>query len=97
MTFFAIVEERDRLLEVWTGLNPRLGGYVHLSQAVRAILRHSTNGRIQDDSRKPLVLLQSDRITFVRRAEDFSTLQHYFSSRVGPWTISPNGTPWISG
>ena len=67
MRFFALIEHHNRDTDEWDVRNARIGGYKHLKNAINAILRVSANGRILNEERRIVVLIQNKRMTFPQR------------------------------
>ena len=64
MRYFALEEIHNRDNGEWISHNLRLGGYSYLSRAIAAIRRHAQNGRVLNEHRQIVVLLQEGRVTY---------------------------------
>jgi hypothetical protein len=63
-----MVEHRDRFSSddpgEWVSQNNRIGGYKCLKRAISALKSRSANGRILNEERKIVVLIQAGKQTF---------------------------------
>jgi hypothetical protein len=68
LRFFAIEEHRHRWSadgeDEWQGHNIRLGGYLSFKRAFNALMEHSKNGRIENEHRIVVALIQEGKTTF---------------------------------
>jgi hypothetical protein len=67
MKFFALVEIYNRDSGEYQSLNTRIGGYLTLDKAIKAVHSKSENGRVLREDRKIAALIQSGTVTFDQR------------------------------
>jgi len=68
MRYFALEEHRLRHstdgVDEWVAANIRVGGYLSFNRALDAIFKRSRNGRIVNEERKIVALVQDGKLTY---------------------------------